>query len=656
MSKKNRAIKIEVSDYARVLATETVPYETPIIFSNDGLHFNCIDTDSECKFLSFIKKSIIKEKKSATIPFRYQIRKNATEYRRLSLLHPASQWQMKEFYQEYDQLILHYCSLSPISIRAPLKIASTYYKKNSWENIHKYKHGGIQEHWTDGVAKHCPSYFSYRGHDRLYKFFDSRGYFNLEKRFSYFLNLDVSKCFDSIYTHTLSWAVKHKEFTKSHVKVTSTFAQQFDSLMQRANHNETNGIVIGPEISRIFSEIIFQSIDITTIENLEKSTCPLKLGADYSIRRYVDDLFIFGHSEESVRLVYEQYAENLAKFNLYPNKSKSSLLTRPFYTAKSRIIHRASNAANDFINTFLEADEESKRRLKPQTVFDVWKLTRKFVASTKSICSENNATYDELSSFLISVFFERIKKLVNVDSPILEKESQKSYKDACLVFLEVLFFLYSVAPAVSSSYKLSTSIIVLTRFSQKNLGEYGATIKQRIIELSEQMLLSQYLNKNSSVERFIPLELLNIALAITELGKEHLLPLSSVEKIFQHKGPLNYFEIISGLYYVSDHPEYESIRKSLIQEASRNLRDLNNISMDAEKACLFLDFLSCPNIEIERKVQVMTNFYKAMKEPTPDHTELQQFFSEKKFPHWFVSWDEIDLLNQLEKKELKQAY
>jgi esterase/lipase superfamily enzyme len=78
--------------------------------------------------------------------------------------------------------------------------------------------------------------------------------------------------------------------------------------------------------------------------------------------------------------------------------------------------------------------------------------------------------------------------------------------------------------------------------------------------------------------------------------------------------------------------------------------------MDTEKACLFLDFLSCPYVEIERKVQVMTNFYKAMKEPTPDCTELQQFFSEKKFPHWFVSWDEIDLLNQLEKKELKQAY
>ena len=31
--------------------------------------------------------------------------------------------------------------------------------------------------------------------------------------------------------------------------------------MQRLNYNETNGIVIGPEFSRIFAEIILQRVD-----------------------------------------------------------------------------------------------------------------------------------------------------------------------------------------------------------------------------------------------------------------------------------------------------------------------------------------------------------------------------------------------------------
>lgn len=37
--------KVRKGDYNRVLITETLPYETPIIFSNDGLHRNIISGD-----------------------------------------------------------------------------------------------------------------------------------------------------------------------------------------------------------------------------------------------------------------------------------------------------------------------------------------------------------------------------------------------------------------------------------------------------------------------------------------------------------------------------------------------------------------------------------------------------------------------------------
>ena len=40
--------------------------------------------------------------------------------------------------------------------------------------------------------------------------------------------------------------------------------------MQRSNYNETNGIIIGWEISRIFSEVILQEIDRKVISLLEE--------------------------------------------------------------------------------------------------------------------------------------------------------------------------------------------------------------------------------------------------------------------------------------------------------------------------------------------------------------------------------------------------
>jgi hypothetical protein len=117
--------KIKRSDYSRILITETLPFETPIIFSNDGLYAKINNIDSEDSFhKTFIKALVFGEGlekiPNSTIPYHYKIKKNSIEFRRLALLHPMSQWQVKCFYEKYEKLILHYCSLSPASIRETL--------------------------------------------------------------------------------------------------------------------------------------------------------------------------------------------------------------------------------------------------------------------------------------------------------------------------------------------------------------------------------------------------------------------------------------------------------------------------------------------------------------------------------------------------------
>ena len=106
--------------------------------------------------------------------------------------------------------------------------------------------------------------------------------------------LDISNCFSSIYTHTISWAVKTKDVAKHQIKL-SNFEQNFDNFMQHVNYNETAGIVIGPEFSRIFAEIIFQYIDLQIEKRLASEDYKLKLYKDYEIYRYVDDMFVFSN-------------------------------------------------------------------------------------------------------------------------------------------------------------------------------------------------------------------------------------------------------------------------------------------------------------------------------------------------------------------------
>lgn len=647
--------KIKRSDYNRILITETLPYETPVIFSNDGLY----DRVANIETANSVQKTFLKalvygeglSKVHSTIPYRYKIKKNSTEFRRLALLHPMSQWKIKCFYEKYEKLILHYCSLSPASIRTPNSIAGSFYSKSSWENVYQYKTGTVALSAIDRYAKHTPSFFSYRGYDRLYKFFNSRDYFSLEKRFEILQTLDVSKCFDSIYTHCLSWAVKDKQFTKQNVEVSTTFAQEFDSVIRHGNHNETNGIPIGPEVSRIFSEIIFQEIDQQTIAKLKK----IRFNIDYEFRRYVDDVFIFAKDEKTAKLVYDTYADVLVSFNLHANNAKSIRLARPFLTKKSRLIYEASHKTNEFFDKFLL--QEGRLSLKPKRVFSSWRLTKSYIDSIKSLCSHGDVNYDEVSSFLISVITERIKKIVNDNVDKDDANSQQDYLNALQILLDVLFFFYSVAPSVSSSYKLSTSIILAIRFSRKNLPEHVDTLSQRIYDLTATYLADQCGRPDGEgVDGFIRLESLNVVLAVRELGDNYLLPEKTINDLFVKERELSYFTIVSCLFYIKAEPRYDNLRFKLLEAVTQKLNDLSDVFIDSEKAYLFLDMLSCPFISDQKKTNWLKALHAILAIPLPPKAQLNSFIANANHENWQINWTDVDLLNSLEKKELKQAY
>lgn len=653
MKKKNR---IKRGDYNRVLITETLPFETPIIFSNDGLynHLASIGTANG------IQKTIVDalvlgeghpKAINSTIPYLYKVRKNSKEFRRLALLHPLSQWRLRCFYQKYEQLILHYCAQSPASIRSPRKVAGSFYSKSSWENINQYKRDAVTLASLDRYVKHTPSFFSYFGYDRLYKFFNSRDYFSLEKQFCVLTTLDVSKCFDSIYTHSLSWAVKDKEFTKGNVSVSSTFAQDFDQAIRHGNHNETNGIPIGPEASRVFAEIIFQEIDRRAIAKLSD----LDFGVDYVFRRYVDDVFIFATNEAVARRVYEIYADALIAFNLHANTAKSSTIGRPFLTTKSRLIFEAGLKTNDFLSKFL--DETTAGALAPKRVFSQWKLTKSYIDSIKALCSANSSSYDEVASFLMSVVVERIKKLVNGDLQECEAAVKDSYLAVIEVLVDVLFFLYSVAPSVGASYKFSTSLILVFRFSEKYLPEYAGTISHLLYTLASRLLLEQCGKPHAEgVDGFVNLEYLNIALAIRELGGNHLLPSRVLDDLFIKNRRLSYFTIVSCLFYVRDDEQYKAIRKKILRAAASMLADMSDILMNSEKAYLLLDLLSCPFVPDSNKSLWIKSLYSVLERAAPSNADMNAFLAVVCDGHWQIDWQDVDLLNSLEKKELKQAY
>ncbi|WP_079280716.1 antiviral reverse transcriptase Drt3b [Pseudomonas aeruginosa] len=653
MSNSASKRKVRKSDYDRVLVTETIPYETPIMFSNDGLYSN-IKTSPVNDIFNFALDRVVKgmgRKERFTIPYTYKIKKNSSEFRALSIIHPVSQWEMKEFYKIYEQLICYFSSRSKFSIRAPKVIASCFFYKNSWENVAKYKRGGVNESERDRYTKHSSSFFSYRGFDRLYKFYNSTEFKRLEKKYSHFWTIDVSKCFDSIYTHSIAWATKTKEHVKSKLQVSSTFGQSFDGLMQRANYNETNGILIGPEISRIFAEIIFQDVDRKVEEELAARS--KQVGIDYSLARYVDDIFIFAQDIYVAQLVSEIYVDNLRKYNLHSNASKSLKYERPFYSSRSRVIRDVDLAVNVFCEKFL-LGEDGQDRLAPKEIFRRSKLCQSFIDSVKSICSENEVGYDAVSSYVISALFERVKRLINIEDDEFVRLNAGLYVDAFLVIVDLLYFFYAVAPAVSSSYKLASAIILIARFSEVNLVEDVHTIKQALYELTLDLLTGDLARYKTTVHNFVYLEALNIVIAISELGDDYWLPSAILEQLLLVNS--SYHDLMCCLFYIKQHPVYESLRVLICNTIDARLRDLSSIQVDAEQAHLWLDAIACPFLPISKRLKWIRRLYSSFNMNPPARTVITRFLSGDENRHWFTNWHEVDLLNALERKELKQVY
>lgn len=194
------------------------------------------------------------------MPYKYKINKGDGALRSLSLIHPLSQVKYSEFYDEYGGLILYFCRESRTSIRSPEKVGDIYYIDGSVSAIDKYRRDDILTVLHELRSKYSVSFFSYSGYNRLHSFIGSTEYLRLEKKFSTLVSIDISSCFDSIYTHSMSWATKNKVVSKLSIG-RSSFGNDFDRLMQMSNHGETNGIPIGAEVSRVFAEIILEQID-----------------------------------------------------------------------------------------------------------------------------------------------------------------------------------------------------------------------------------------------------------------------------------------------------------------------------------------------------------------------------------------------------------
>ncbi len=250
-------------------------------------------------------------------------------------MHPRNQIHAIDFYDKHKEIIIYYSNISKFSLRAPFRVASTKYFNDEKKSSSIILSRSLDKN-NDQKYKNLKSFFGYRKISNIHQFFESHEYHSCERKYNYMSQLDISKCFNSIYTHSISWStfgrqsVKNKIASSGVTCLNNSFAHDFDNLMQKHNYNETNGILIGPELSRIFAEIILQKIDLNVCQNLTERKLTHK--SDYEFFRYVDDFFVFYNEENTYQKIIEEIESSLHDFKLGLNTEKELIYHKPIIT------------------------------------------------------------------------------------------------------------------------------------------------------------------------------------------------------------------------------------------------------------------------------------------------------------------------------------
>ncbi|MDX1959617.1 MAG: antiviral reverse transcriptase Drt3b [Leptospiraceae bacterium] len=624
MSKK-KIYKIDKSNHYRSLLTEVIPFETPIQFSNWGA-FNYlnnikVNVNNRPKILTGIFGENSNQKWS--IPYQYRIKKDLYDHRYLALVHPKISNILAEFYRDFDTMIAKTCHRSEFSIRAPIGIAKLFISKKGSKNISN----NIEQ--LDETQSYASSYFTYKYFTHLFKFYESDIYSGLENKFSYLSRLDVNKFFGSIYTHSIAWAtkgkLKAKELLETNKEIEKNFfANKFDSMMQWMNYNETNGIVIGPEVSRIFSEIIMQAVDVNLEKALDK--LGLKLNVDYFISRYVDDFLVFYNNTETLNKIKSCLKIELEIFKLYLNNEKSLTFSRPFITVESQKKIELSSHINNLFNSFLITKSID---------------SGKEINKIRVILSRHPESNHSITNFFISSLSNNLYRIKDYED--------KLFVDSLLAIISIAFHVLKNDIRVSGVYRIIHFVITILGILKSKSKEISKRIKDKIF--SEIIVcLNSAINSQSIIEA------MNLLTIIKDLDNNYLLPPSTIDRIIEaslHDSKidnigkrLSYFEIVNIFYYIENNANYAEQRNKLLNY-SASIFDQCDFTKYAESAYLLLDLIACPYLTFAERKSIAESATRINKISIsyPDDLNFIKKHS------WFFNWNSKKKLKKLLKKK-----
>jgi RNA-directed DNA polymerase len=139
--------------------------------------------------------------------------------------------------------------------------------------------------------------------------------------FKYVMHTDISDCYNSIYTHSVSWALHTKKEAKKKANRTnnSLVGVSIDNHLQDMSFGQTNGIPQGSVAMDFIAEMILGYVDHLLAEKLTNLNI-----TSYRILRFRDDYRIFTNNPFESEVITKELSEILTGLGLKLNGDKTA--------------------------------------------------------------------------------------------------------------------------------------------------------------------------------------------------------------------------------------------------------------------------------------------------------------------------------------------
>ena len=190
-------------DAKKLLQYEYFPEELPECFTTKGLadHYNVLKGQAESIF-------------TASSPFLFSIYKGKNARRRMAIPNPLNYMRIVNCINENQEQLKELYDKSKVSLTKPSDDQSDTQKRA----YNRISNTPVETRLAN---------------ERLFS------------NHTICIKMDISNFFDSIYTHSVSWAIHTKEDAKAKRNDNSMLGNKIDRALQNLNDKQTHGILVG---------------------------------------------------------------------------------------------------------------------------------------------------------------------------------------------------------------------------------------------------------------------------------------------------------------------------------------------------------------------------------------------------------------------------